>query len=104
MASPTDGSHIDGPPQVDLDPSVFDMVARNPLPCFVIEVPSELIVAASVGAAKLLAPAGGGVVGQHLQDFLSDDRAGALELLQSGRLQGYEAVRHFERGDREVPF
>jgi DNA-binding CsgD family transcriptional regulator len=70
----------------------------------VIEVPSELIVAASVSAEQLLSPAGRRVVGKRLEDFLADDPTGALELLLSGRLQGYEAMRCLKRGRDEIPF
>jgi DNA-binding CsgD family transcriptional regulator/PAS domain-containing protein len=79
------------------------VVTRSLLPCFVIEVPSEVIVAASASTAQLLASAGSGLVGRRLEDFLADDPTGALELLLSGRLQGYEATRHSKKGHEEIP-
>jgi DNA-binding CsgD family transcriptional regulator len=104
MTSPSSWSKGEEHPQADLDPSVVNVVTRSPLPCLVIEVPSELIVVASPAAAQLLEPAGGSVVQKHLEDFLADEPTGALQLLLSGRLQGYEAVRTFRRNGDEIPF
>ncbi|MGO9557547.1 MAG: LuxR C-terminal-related transcriptional regulator [Acidimicrobiales bacterium] len=102
MASSRRGSDGDEEPRADLDPSVRDVVARSQLLCLVIEVPSELIVAASPSAARLLTTRGEDVAGRNLEDFLADDPAGGVELLHAGKLMGYETVRRVRQGKDEI--
>jgi DNA-binding CsgD family transcriptional regulator/PAS domain-containing protein len=88
-----------------LDPSVRDMVARSPLVCFVLEITSGVIIAASPRAESLLADGDGEVIGRSIEDFLVGEPAqGANELLVAGKLLAYETVRGVRRGDHHVEF
>jgi DNA-binding CsgD family transcriptional regulator len=82
---------------------VLDAVTNCPLPCLLLAVPSEEILAASGNAEHLLCPDGGSLVGRHFEDFTADEPTAALELVVAGHLDGYEARRAIHRGDRTVP-
>jgi DNA-binding CsgD family transcriptional regulator/PAS domain-containing protein len=64
---------------------------------FVIEVPTEEIIACSPSVSLLLDPEGGSVVGRNLEEFTADGPTGALSLFAAGRLGGYDAVRMVRR-------
>jgi DNA-binding CsgD family transcriptional regulator len=82
---------------------VLDVVTNCPLPSLLLAVPSEQILAASGVAERLLCPDGGSPVGRNLEDFTADGPTGALDLLVTGHLDGYEARRHLLQGDRTIP-
>jgi DNA-binding CsgD family transcriptional regulator len=86
-------------PGAELADGVLDVVSRNPLPALILAVPSERIVAASPAALDLLSPPDGELIGRNFEWFTADDPSGALELLISGRLNGYERVRHLRLSD-----
>ena len=93
--SPTPGER---PPQ-----AVLDVVTNCPLPSLLLAVPSERILAASGVAEHVLCPDGGSPVGRNLEDFAADEPSGALDLMVTGHLDGYEARRSIRRGDRTIP-
>jgi DNA-binding CsgD family transcriptional regulator len=95
LSSPPAG---EGPPE-----AVVDVVTNCPLPCLLLAVPSEQILAASGAAVRLLCPDDGSLVGRNLEDFAADDPTGALDLMMAGHLDGYEARRTIHRGDRAIP-
>ena len=105
MVSPSGESERDVLEPSQLDPSVRDMVARSPLVCFVLEITSGVIIAASPRAESLLADGDGEVIGRSIEDFLAGEPVqGANELLVAGKLMGYETVRAVRRGDDHVEF
>lgn len=67
------------------------------------EVPTQRVVAASPSATQLLSPHGESVVGRLLDDFVVAAPSGALPLLMSGRLDGYEAAHDLDRPGGPVP-
>jgi DNA-binding CsgD family transcriptional regulator len=86
------------PPQ-----AVLDVVTNCPLPCLLLAVPSEQILAASGNAEYLLSPDGGSLVGRDFEEFAADEPTAALDLVVAGHLDGFEARRAIRRGDRAVP-
>jgi DNA-binding NarL/FixJ family response regulator len=82
---------------------VVDVVAHCPLPSLLLAVPSAQILAASPVAEHLLCPDGDPVVGKSFEDFTADPQTGALDMVQAGLLDGYEAQRNIRRGGRAVP-
>jgi DNA-binding CsgD family transcriptional regulator len=84
-------------------PDVVEAVSAFPLPALLLEVPSARIFAASRTAQTLLDPDGPDIVGHSIEDFTADEPTGALELVGTGRLQGYEAQRILQRGTEQVP-
>jgi DNA-binding CsgD family transcriptional regulator len=82
---------------------VLDVVTNCPLPCLLLAVPAEEILAASGAAERLLCPDDGSPVGRSLEDFAADDPTAALDLMVAGHLDGYEARRTIRRGDRTIP-
>lgn len=71
-------------------------VAESEVPALVMEVPTHLIVAASAPAVRMLSPRGGPVIGRRFDEFTGDEHSGALPLLMSGRLDGYETTHTLE--------
>ncbi|MCW2528041.1 MAG: Response regulator containing a CheY-like receiver domain and an DNA-binding domain [Pseudonocardiales bacterium] len=69
----------------------------SPYPALVLEVPSELIVAANQSAARLLDPTGGPVLGFSLEEFTTDRATVGPDLFAGGRLNGFEAFRVLRR-------
>jgi DNA-binding CsgD family transcriptional regulator len=63
----------------------------------VLEVPSQRIVAAGPGAAKLLDPTGAPVVNHLLEEFTADQPMLGTDLLAGGRLNGFESFRVLRR-------
>jgi DNA-binding CsgD family transcriptional regulator len=64
------------------------------------EVASGRIVVANPPARALLSPEGGELFGRGVESFTVDaPPSGALELLMSGRLNGFEAVRQLRLSD-----
>lgn len=105
MASPSSKPERDVVEPFQLDPSVRDIVARSPLVCFVLEITSGVIIAASPRAETLLAGGNGAVIGRSIEDFLVGEPAqGVNELLVAGKLLAYETVRGVRRGDDHVEF
>jgi DNA-binding CsgD family transcriptional regulator len=71
----------------------LELVTHSHAPMMLLEVPSQVITAASPSAAELLDPLGQTLIGRSLMDLIEDDPSGAMPLLAAGRLTGYEAVR-----------
>jgi DNA-binding CsgD family transcriptional regulator len=69
----------------------------SPYPALVLEIPSELIVAASPAASLLLDPSRGSVVGRALEQFTADRPTAGPDLFAGGRLNGFEAFRVLRR-------
>jgi len=78
-----------------------EAVANAPLPAAIIDVASGRMMAASPPALEMLAPGGDTVVGRTFEEFMTDQPSGALELLRSGRLQGYLTTRSLRRRQQE---
>jgi DNA-binding CsgD family transcriptional regulator len=78
---------------------VLDVVNRSPLPALIIEVPSGRIVVANPPARAFLSPDGGELFGRDVESFTADEPPGAIDLLMSGRLNGFEAVRQLRLSD-----
>ena len=101
---PSGGLQATSPAPVHPPPqAVVDVVTNCPLPCLLLAVPSEQILAASGVAVRLLCPDDGSPVGRNLEDFAADEPTGALDLMVAGHLDGYEAQRRIRRGDRTIP-
>ncbi len=81
----------------DLSRTAADVLGGSPFPALVLEVPSERIVASSAGAAKLLDPEGGVIVGRCLEEFTSDHPVTGNDLLAGGRVNGFETFRVLRR-------
>ena len=69
------------------------VVSRSPIPALLLQVPSELILAASEAAAVAVGAEAPDLVGRNFEEFTTDDPTGAVELLLAGRLKGFEAER-----------
>jgi DNA-binding CsgD family transcriptional regulator len=93
-----------GPPAPVPRAEALEVVRDSKLPALILEVPSERIVAASDAAARLLGTDPTRVVGRSLEEFTTDAPTGALHLVATGRLIGYEASRLLRRpGAEPVP-
>ena len=89
----------------DHSDNVREVVSRNPLPALLLEVPSDRIVVASPAALDLFSPDDGELIGRSFESLTTDGPSGAVELLVSGRLHGYERVRQLRLSDgSSVPF
>jgi DNA-binding CsgD family transcriptional regulator len=71
----------------------LELVSHSHTPMMVLQVPSQVITAASPSAVELLDPVGQPLIGRTLTDFIEGDPSGAMPLLAAGRLAGYEALR-----------
>ena len=79
-----------------------EAVANAALPAAIIEVASGRIMAASPPLSEMFASGGGTVLGRTVDEFMTDQPSGALDLLRAGRLQGYVTTRSL-RGRQEEP-
>jgi DNA-binding CsgD family transcriptional regulator/PAS domain-containing protein len=78
-------------------------LASSQYPALVLEVPSELVVAASPAASLLLDPTGQQVVGRALEEFTADRPTTGPELFAGARVNGFEAFRVLRRaGGKDV--
>jgi DNA-binding NarL/FixJ family response regulator len=93
-ASPAEGHTLS--PE-DFARIAAEVLSASPFPSLVLEVPSERIVASSPSAAKLLAPAGGAIVGQLLEQFTADRPSHGVDVFAGGRLNGFETFRILRR-------
>ena len=59
----------------------------------ILRIPSQVIVAASPGAHDLLDPLAQPLIGRSLRDFTMSHPSGAMPLLESGRITGYETLQ-----------
>ncbi|MCW2524968.1 MAG: Response regulator containing a CheY-like receiver domain and an DNA-binding domain [Frankiales bacterium] len=75
------------------DHRILDVVSQSKMPVMVIEVPSEVITAASPGAHELLDEIGRPLIGRSLNDLTEGHPSGAMPLLAAGRIIGYETLR-----------
>jgi DNA-binding CsgD family transcriptional regulator len=78
---------------------VVRAVRQSSLPTLLMRVPSEEIVAASDEAGRLLGVAADDLVGRNVEDFAADTPTGALPLVVSGRLSGFQARRRLRGAD-----
>ena len=69
------------------------VINRSPVPALLLQLPSEVIVAASKAAAVSVGSEPSDLVGRNFEDFTTDDPTGAVQLLLNGRLKGFEAER-----------
>jgi DNA-binding CsgD family transcriptional regulator len=99
MVEPQDRAIV---PEGKSDDAIADVVRRSAVPTLLLEVPSEKILAASSTARALLSPTGEDLAGRNLESFAADDPTGALDLLISGRLNGYEGERRLRLSDGSV--
>jgi DNA-binding CsgD family transcriptional regulator len=70
-----------------------DVISRSPVPTLLLQVPSELILAASEPAAGAVGAHPSDLVGRSFEELSTDDPTGAIELLLAGRLKGFETER-----------
>jgi DNA-binding CsgD family transcriptional regulator/PAS domain-containing protein len=69
------------------------VVSRSPVPALLLQVPSELILAASDAAASAVGAKPSDLVGRNFEEFTTDEPTGAVDLVLTGRLKGFEAER-----------
>ncbi|MDQ1629962.1 MAG: hypothetical protein QOI54_3706 [Actinomycetota bacterium] len=86
-----------------LGAEALDVVRRSPLAVVLMQIPDELIVAASPAAGELLGSEGEAVEGRNFEDFTLDEPSGGLDLIFAGRLQGYETSRQLRREGGSLP-
>src|ERR1035437_2410210 len=72
---------------------ILDIVGHSHVPMMVLRVPLLVIVAASPGAHELLDPLAQPLIGRSLRDFTMSYPSGAMPLLESGRITGYETLQ-----------
>jgi PAS domain S-box-containing protein len=81
---------------------VVRAVRQSSLPTLLMRVPSEEILAASNEAGRLLGFTAEELVGRNVEDFAEDSPSGALPLVASGRLSGFQARRRLRRADGDT--
>jgi DNA-binding CsgD family transcriptional regulator len=81
--------------------TALDIVSRSELAAVVLELPSERILAASPSALELLGSVSQPVIGRTMAEFTKEAPTGGLDLLLTGRINGYETLRTLptESGD-----
>src|ERR1035437_2439998 len=72
---------------------ILDIVSHNHIPTMILRVPTLVIVAASPGAHELLDPLAQPLIGHSLRDFMKSHPSGAMPLLESGRISGYDTLQ-----------
>lgn len=72
---------------------MLELVSHSHAPMMVLQVPSQVITAASPSANELLDPLGQPPIGRSLMDFIEGDPSEAMTLLEAGRLTGFETLR-----------
>jgi DNA-binding CsgD family transcriptional regulator len=92
-------SAIGAPDGSDVARIAAHALDTSPYPALVLEIPSELIVAASTTASLVLDPSGNPVVGRALEEFTADRPTAGPDLFAGGRLNGFEAFRVVRRAD-----
>ena len=97
MTGQTRGTGPSDPSDEDFARVAAHALDTTPYPALVLEVPSELIVAASSEASLLLDPSGARVVGYPLEHFTADRATAGPDLFAGGRLNGFEAFRVLRR-------
>ena len=75
------------------------VVNRSSVPALLVRIPSTVILAASKPAAELAGTDTADLVGVNFEQLTADDPPGAMELLRSGRITGYETERAFKSRD-----
>lgn len=75
------------------------VVARSLLPALLVRIPSLVILAASAPAAEIVGVDAAELIGESLEEFSADDRAGVVQLVLDGKLKGFEAERTFTARD-----
>jgi len=78
-------------------------VVKSAFPTLLLEVPAERVVAASPSATQLISPQGESVVGRFFEEFVLTAPSGALQLLMSGHIDGYEASHELNQAGGAVP-
>lgn len=81
-------------PGMSVDPGATDEpMERVWFPAVVLSAPAGVIISANQCAHSVLGQPLGSLVGRPIDEVLSDAPSGALELVASGELAGYELVR-----------
>ena len=78
---------------------IIRTVQQSSLPTLLLRVPDEEILAASDEAGRLLGVPAGKLVGRNVEEFATDPPSGALPLVESGRLSGFQARRRMKSAD-----
>lgn len=74
-------------------------VRQSSLPTLLVRVPDEEILAASDEAGRLLGVAPDALLGHSVEEYADDPPSGALPLVASGRLSGFQARRRMIGAD-----
>lgn len=72
---------------------ILGLVSQSHAPVLVVQVRSQVITAASPGAHELLSAIAQPIVGRCLGEFTEGSASGAMPLLATGQITGYETVR-----------
>jgi DNA-binding CsgD family transcriptional regulator len=73
--------------------AALEALDRSRFPALIFDDASQLILAPTGTAMKLLDPVGQSVVGRRFDDFTADGPTSAGSMFESGKLTGYEAER-----------
>ena len=79
-----------------------DVVTRSGMAVIEVDLATLRIVAVSDPAAAMVVGDRRDIVGREVADFVADEPTGALPLLATGRLDGFETQRRVRRTDGEV--
>jgi DNA-binding CsgD family transcriptional regulator len=77
-------------------------VRQSSLPTLLFRVPGEELLAASAEAARLFGVSIDELLGRNVEEFADGEPTGALPLVASGRLSGFQARRRWRRPDGEL--
>jgi DNA-binding CsgD family transcriptional regulator len=72
---------------------VLEIVSCSRAAVLILQIPTQVIVAASPGAHELLDGIAQPLIGRSLDDFTEGHPCGAMQLLAIGRICGYETVQ-----------
>jgi DNA-binding CsgD family transcriptional regulator len=72
---------------------ILDVVSQSHTPMMILRIPSQVIVAASPSAHELLDSLAQPLIGRSLRDLTISHPSGAMPLLESGRITGYETLQ-----------
>jgi DNA-binding CsgD family transcriptional regulator len=79
----------------------IEAVANASLPAAIIDVASGRIMAVSPQMREMFASDERAILGRTIDEFMVDQPSGALDLLRTGRLQGYVTTRALRRRQEE---
>jgi DNA-binding CsgD family transcriptional regulator len=93
MALSSSGAGGGRPTDPHLGPEVIDLIHKSHVPAVLLQVPDEMIIAASQAAQQMLGDGHQTIEGHSFEDYTIDEPSGGMELMQAGRLNGYESSR-----------